>query len=239
MLAKFLKENISGNIVDIKMDAKKTISLVMIRYEMIFNYLSDQMIKIIFKRPGIICEPIYRCTLNIPNKEKVSWQIFSDERNLAANHMVIVIWKWNKKEDIFYYRHLNGITPKAQDKFPHLHAHVHVCSRKEMQNIFAKLTLLDKILISGINLEERKKSDFEKVHWNEIEIYRSYDWGMIKGAWNRLKQNLQAEAITEDIDTFLMKIINCSSYQENFQLIFDYPYPVEDYIYKMIYGEES
>ena len=53
MLAKFLKENISGNIVDIKMDAKKTISLVMIRYEMIFNYLSDQMTKIIFKRPFI------------------------------------------------------------------------------------------------------------------------------------------------------------------------------------------
>lgn len=26
-------------------------------------------------------------------------------------------------------------------------------------------------------------------------------------------------------------------YKENFHLIFDYPYPVEDYIKKMIYGE--
>lgn len=86
-------------------------------------------------------------------------------------------------------------------------------------------------------MEERKKSDFEKVDWNEIEIYRSYDWGMITGAWNRIKKNLQIEAITEDIDVFLMKVINYSSYKENFHLTFDYPYPVEDYIKKMIYGE--
>lgn len=237
MLSRFLKENISGNIIDIKMDARKTISFMMIRYEMIFNYLSGQIIKIIFKQQGIVCEPIYRCTLNIPNKEKVSWQIFSDERNFHAKNMVIVIWKWNKKEDIFNYRHLKGVSPKTKDKFPHLHAQVHICSREEIQNIFAKLALLDKILFSGINLEERKKSDFEKVDWNEIEIYRSYDWGMITGAWNRIKKNLQTEAITEDIDVFLMKVINCSSYKENFHLTFDYPYPVEDYIKKMIYGE--
>ena len=237
MLSRFLKENISGNIIDIKMDARKTISFIMIRYEMIFNYLSGQIIKIIFEQQGVVCEPIYRCTLNIPNKEKVSWQIFSDERNFHAQNMVIVIWKWNKKEDIFNYRHLKGVSPKTQDKLPHLHAQVHICSREEIQNIFAKLALLDKILFSGINLEERKKSDFEKVDWNEIEIYRSYDWGMITGAWNRIKKNLQTEAITEDIDVFLMKVINCSSYKENFHLTFDYPYPVEDYIKKMIYGE--
>lgn len=80
-----------------KMDARKTISFIMIRYEMIFNYLSGQIIKIIFEQQGVVCEPIYRCTLNIPNKEKVSWQIFSDERNFYAKNMVIVIWKWNKK----------------------------------------------------------------------------------------------------------------------------------------------
>lgn len=91
MLSRFLKENISGNIIDIKMDARKTISFIMIRYEMIFNYLSGQIIKIIFKQQGVVCEPIYRCTLNIPNKEKVSWQIFSDERNFYAKNMVIVV----------------------------------------------------------------------------------------------------------------------------------------------------
>ena len=108
-----------------------------------------------------------------------------------------------------------------------------------MKRVFVKLMLLDEILLSGINLEERKKSDFEKVHWNEIEVYRSYDWGMITGAWNRLKQNLQIEAITEDIGTLLMEMVNRSSYKENSHLTFDYPYPVEDYINKIIYGEES
>lgn len=76
MLSRFLKENISGNIMDIKMDARKTISFIMIRYEMIFNYLSGQIIKIIFKQQGVVCEPIYRCTLNIPNKEKFLGKYF-------------------------------------------------------------------------------------------------------------------------------------------------------------------
>lgn len=73
-----------------KMDARKTISFIMIRYEMIFNYLSGQIIKIIFKQQGVVCEPIYRCTLNIPNKEKVSWQIFSDERNFYAKTWLLL-----------------------------------------------------------------------------------------------------------------------------------------------------
>lgn len=53
MLSRFLKENISGNIIDIKMDARKTISFIMIRYEMIFNYLSGQIIKIILSNKGL------------------------------------------------------------------------------------------------------------------------------------------------------------------------------------------
>lgn len=239
MLVEFFNENISGNVIDVRMTAQKAISLIMIRYEMIFNYLSAQLIKVIVERADVVCEPIYRCTVNIPNEEKVSWQIFSGERNSLPNNMVIVIWKWNKKEDIFYYRHLKDVEPKTQNKFPHVHAYVHVCSRDEMKRVFVKLMLLDEILLSGINLEERKKSDFEKVHWNEIEVYRSYDWGMVTGAWNRLKQNLQIEAITEDIGTLLMEMVNRSSYKENSHLTFDYPYPVEDYINKIIYGEES
>ena len=238
MLAKFLKENISGNIIDIKMDAQRAISLVMIKHEMIFNYLSDQITRIIFEQSSIICEPVYRYTMNIPNERKISWQIFSDERNLQPNNMIIVIWEWNKKDDILHYRHLKGAGDKTQDEFPHLHAYVHVCSKDEMQKVFTKLIRLDDIISSGIHLGERTRSDFEKTHWNEIEIYRSYDWGMVTGAWNRLKQNLQIETITKDIDIFLEKIVNFSSYKRDLHLIFDYPYPVEDYIYKIIYGEK-
>lgn len=236
MLTKFLKENISGNIIDIKMDAQRAISLIMIKYEMLFNYLSEQTTRIIFEQSSVICEPVYRCTMNIPNEKKISWQIFSDERNLQPNNMIIIIWEWDKKDDILYYRHLKSAGDKTQDELPYLHAYVHVCSKDEMQKVFTKLILLDNIILSGIHLGERKRSDFENIHWNEIEIYRSYDWGMVTGAWNRIKQNLQIETITEEIGTFLKEIVKCSSYKESSHLIFDYPYPVEDYIYKIIYG---
>ena len=48
MLERFMQENISGNVTAIGMDNKNAIPLIMIRYEMIFNYLSEQIGKIIF-----------------------------------------------------------------------------------------------------------------------------------------------------------------------------------------------
>lgn len=239
MVAKLLKENISGNVPDISMDNKGAISLIMIRYEMIFNYLSEHIGKIIFKNLDVVCEPIYRYVKNIPNDEKISWQIFSDERELPSQKMVIVIWVWNKKEDVIHWRRSKSEkgTGKLQDEFPCLRAYVHVCGKDEMQTVFAKLMVLDDMIASGIRLEERKEIDVSKGSWNEIEVYRSYDWGQVEGAWNRLKQNIQMEAITEDIGEFLMEMVNRSPYKEDSQLIFDYPYPVEDYICRVIYNE--
>lgn len=76
MLTKFLKENISGNIIDIKMDAQRAISLIMIKYEMLFNYLSEQTTKIIFEQSSVVCEPVYRCTMNIPNEKRFRGKSF-------------------------------------------------------------------------------------------------------------------------------------------------------------------
>ena len=238
--ARFMQENISGNVTAISMDNKKVIPLVMIRYEMIFNYLSEHIEKIIFADRDVVCEPIYRFVKNIPNERKVSWQIFSDERDWSSEKMVIVIWAWNKKEDMIRCRRLQlekdtGI--KFQDNFPCLRAYVHVCDKDEMQTVFAKLALLDNLIASGIHLEDRRKIDLLKVPWNEIEVYRSYDWGQVEGAWNRVKQNVQIETVTEEIGEFLMEMVNGSLYKEDSRLIFDYPYPVEEYIYRVIYGE--
>ena len=241
MLTKFLKESISGNVTAISVDNKKVISLIMVRYEMIFNYLSEHIEKIIFTNHDVVCEPIYRCVKNIPNERKVSWQIFSDERDLSSKKMVIVIWVWNKKEDMMNYRRLKSEKDakiKLLDESPCLHADVHVCDKDEIQNVFSKLALLDNLIASGINLEERRKADFSKVPWNEIEVYRSYDWGQVEGVWNRLKQNVEIEAIADDIGEFLVQIANGSLYQEDSQLIFDYPYPIEDYINSVICGRK-
>ncbi len=237
MLTEFLKQNISGNVTGINMDNKKVISLIMIKHEMVFNYLSEHIEKIIFTNHHVVCELIYRYVKNIPNERKISWQIFSDERNLPFRKMVIVIWLWNKKEDMVNYRRSKAkkdTGTKFKNKFPCLHSYVHVCDENEMQNVFVKLALLDNLIASGIHLGERREIDFPNVAWNEIEVYRSYDWGQVEGAWNRLKENVQIETITESIGELLMEIVNRSSYKEDAQLTFDYPYPVEDYIYKVI-----
>ena len=241
MLERFMQENISGNVTAISMDNKNAIPLIMIRYEMIFNYLSEQIGKIIFTNHDAVCEPIYRYVKDIPDERKVSWQIFSDERNLPSKKMVIVIWVWDKKEDIIRYRRVKseqetGI--ELQDEFLCLRAYVHVCDKDEMQNVFAKLALLDNLIASGIHLGERRKIDFPKVHWNEIEVYRAYDWGQVEETWNRLKQNVQVAAITEEIGEFLTEMVKGSLYEEDSELVFDYPYPVEEYVHKVIYGRK-
>lgn len=237
MLDRIIKKSISGNVTDINLDAKKVIPLLMIRNESIFNYLSDEAVKIIFKDADFVCEPIYKYTKNIPNQKKISYQIFADDRNLLASKLIIVVWEWNKAKDILDYKVRKNkkiFKNINQYCFPHIHSYVHVCSKQEKKEMTDELFYLDKHISSGIVLKDRDEKDYENVPWNEIEIYRSYDWGLIRTAWNKLKENLFIENISEKISEDVLRIIQCSSYQEQHELTFDYPYPIEDYFYKII-----
>ena len=237
MFNEYLKSNMSGNIIGVEADAKKVIPLAMIRYKAIYDYLSQQLASVIFKASGVVCEPIFKYSKNIPSQYEISWQVYSKEREMPFSNMVIILWKWNKLQDISRQKHFKcsestGIN--AYNQYPNLKVGVHCCSKLEIKEIQMLLTDFDQILDKGIRLKERGKKGIKEIKWNEIDIFRSYDWGQISCAWNRSKVNGEIEVAAESLEKALFHLLNQPCNTNNEKLVFDYPYPVDDYI-KIVY----
>lgn len=237
MFNEYLKRNMSGNIIGIETDAKRVIPLAMIRYKAIYDYLSQQLARVIFKTSGVVCEPIFKYSKNMPGQHEISWQVYSEKREIPFSNMVIILWKWNKLQDAsrqkhFKYSESTGIN--AYNQYPDLKVGVHCCSKPEIKEIQMLLTDFDQILDKGILLKDRDKKGIKEIKWNEIDIFRSYDWGQISCAWNRYKVNGKIEVAAESLEKALFHLLNQPCNTNNEKLVFDYPYPVDDYI-KIVY----
>ncbi|MFR8143661.1 MAG: hypothetical protein ACLU84_01060 [Clostridia bacterium] len=218
--------------------ARKMLPLHFLQYEAIVNYITEEPAIVLLSETEqsekLELEQILRIRFWIPNKQIVSWCLYSTDRQINLKSKIVVRKViWDRENDLKYFKDLKiEERENLKDILPRVSSNTAYISKEDKEKLIKEIEKLDSKIGNGINLN--KVSTKTKEHnFEEIEIKRLYDWGSINSIWNIWNmQNKEVESLCENLVLGLEKDIVTS--KEVYKIELDYTFPIA--IYKeMIY----
>jgi hypothetical protein len=205
-------------------------NIPMIRYETLVDFCINEPALIhVFKNNTdnkIICEPILKLIVDVPNEHLRAFTVYSDERESFSKDCCMVLRQifWDKQSDI------NELKQFPEKRTEFLTSWPSIISKnivfRENRRLVEMLEKIDKIINHGIILENRAES--EVLSWRDIEIMRRYEWGEIRNSWGTSMQNLQVEKqIFNLADNLFLEIDKEQPMVNKIEL--DYRFPIDLY----------
>lgn len=180
----------SGNAENIIENICLPCSLVMIRYEELFDYYAEEPCSLtIQKKAGCKDEKFY-CVFRVrtwnDRNGSNAWTIYSKDRK-DFNNIILRKVYWDMEEDKKYAKdHVKDDRIQVLHAWPRISTYNQYCKKKYTDKLRRNMQKLDKIMENGFLLYE---TDKEKEQWREIEILRRYDWGQVHFTWDRSMRN--------------------------------------------------
>lgn len=153
-------------------------------------------------------ERILHISLRIADTVLSSWAIYRQEREWETDigkesvGMVLRRSKWDIKAD------LSSHSYRIIGAQPTISITTRYVDEASCTSLISSILELDRMLISGVSLNER--SEFDQYEWHELAIFRALDWGILNLAWNFFRENVAVEElvfrITKEIDDVLDKV---------------------------------
>lgn len=167
---------------------------VMLRWEDIFDYFSEEPVSITVKEKENSSEEDYIRILRIriwnQRKRSVSWSVYSEERE-NLDKLVIRRVKWDmRKDEEWLTKHVEKNRAAALKRQPTMEICNKFLPSSQSDSISRLIDNLDSEIKYGFSLHEDSNSTWE---WNDIEILRLYDWGQIHLTWCPARKNEEVE----------------------------------------------
>lgn len=178
------------------------IKLSMIRYEILFDFLSEEpnVIAVKKKNKNIVClEQIFRTrkwgnntsssSLSIYSSER-EWEFYNQKCKNLENGIVIREVNWDMKSDVDKIRNCSKMEKsKLLQAWPKIDTKNYWIKRSDCSKLIKNLIDFDHIIKHNV-LTNRKDTS---VNWNNIEIKRLFNWGSIHNIWSPQKENFEIE----------------------------------------------
>lgn len=233
-----LKPINTGNAKNINEVCTPIIKLIMIRYEAIFDFYSEEPYSINVQiNEGdnkYKLEQIIRVRKWGNNTRSYSLSIYSQQRelgdnlNLETENMFVVrqvVWEMNADID-----KIKNYSPENKQKllnsWPSIQANNLYVSSKDTTELIKWISEVDKLVKHGIVLETNNNPTWG---WKDLEFKRLYNWGGIQATWSPIKSNVNIEAKIEELEKYFKSI---SSIENNDIYLLELDYSIKLEIFK-------
>lgn len=173
-------------------------------------------------------ERILRVLIRVPNRRVESWAVFRPEREWQDDHgepvetpCVLRHSTWDIKADRLSEPWKSGKGPTVFTKTRHV-------AEDHCRALAQQFTHLDSILVSGVQIETSSRS-YDEIKWQEISIYRAFDWGVTDMTWHFSRRNLQAELAAFDLARSIEETIDKGPHGSVWKMTM--PYPPSPYLH--------
>ncbi len=229
-----LKPEEKGNAENIKEVCCPTLPLILVRYESISEYYSQEPL-LINIRPTelddfITFEQVLRLRIWVPNEKINSWCIYSKEREWEvtrklAKGIIIRHVVWDRKNDMAKAKENIENRQSLLNNWPTIKINNFYITPEISLELANDLKELDKFLVKGIKLRRRKSGE-DKPEWGDFEILRLFDWGQVHATWGPTISNSNIEDYVKNLDKKLELYLS-ASHVTIYQMDLDYSYPTE------------
>lgn len=199
------------------------IQLGMIRYEVLFDFLSEEpnIINITRKKDDEVdcMEQIFRTRRWGNNTISSSLSIFSTEREWGdyeqrykdfEKGIVIREVIWDMKADVEKIKNCSKMDRKEMlQAWPKVYSNNYWINMNDCKEIIHCLINLDKSVYNNVALVERNDT---VLNWKNFEIRRLFDWGCIHNIWSPQKVNIEIEEKVLNIEKSVKNIIEKVDY---------------------------
>ena len=225
-----------GNANRVREICLPAIKLVLLRYETIANFLTDEPCLIhIYPETDeerIVCERILSIHLDIPNSHAVTYMIFSNSREEFSHDWYTVVRKvyWDKKND---QNRIKGY-PDQRDLLLESWPSITISNTAVRQNttIESIVSGMDDLVKKGVRLSPRK---VPLPYWKDMSVMRRYDWGEMRSSWGSSQQNKSLEDFAQESVEKLEQVIT-HKHPMFHRLDIDYQIPLSVF-HKAMIGE--
>lgn len=239
---KNIYNNLSSNALKINEICSPVIPLGMIRYEAIFDFLSEEpkVINIREKKNDTIecMEQIFRTRRWGNNTKSSSLSIFAIEREwnngfysnkICNGGMVVREVSWDMEADVDKIKNCSKIDrDKMLQDWPRVFSKNFWININDCKKIVDSIIDFDKIISNGIFLRNRKNTCKD---WKDFEVRRLFNWGCIHNLWSPQKENVEVEKMIVKIERTIKNIIENINYSI---YSMDLDYSIKPNIYKKI-----
>lgn len=207
---KFPINNSNADVIIEKLVPKT--KMVMIRFEAVFDYLSEEPAFISIKEKEDSMYEKYNCALRIriwnSSKKSYSWSIYFGE-NQEINNLVIRKVTWDIDKDIAFAKsNIKENREMVLKTYPSISIDSEYIPHIESNRLIQMIKEFDEVIGSGFVLNDNINPTWE---WRDLEIIRLYDWGKIHFIWCTNKKNDKVEEkIKELIFHIDMALNNCT-----------------------------
>ena len=183
-----------GNAAIITSKTAQGSGFVMIRWEDIFDYFSEEPVSITVKEKENNIEEEYTSILRIriwnQRKRSVSWSIYSKDRE-RLEKLVIRRVKWDMcKDEEWLRKHIKENRTTTLERQPTMEISNTFILLNQTDYILHLIDSLDSKIKNGFFLHENSNPTWE---WRDMEILRLYDWGQIHLIWCPDRKNEEVE----------------------------------------------
>lgn len=195
-----------GNADIITEQSKPSIKLVMLRYEDMFDFYSEEPFSIDIKTDEksdiSVYEQILRIRMWNRNNQSYSWCIYANDRH-EFNSIIIRKVTWDMEND---KSNIKKYTKSEKEKLLSSWATIVTLNRyldsSDSNEIIKMIKGLDLLIENGIMLYENANPTWE---WRDLELLRLYDWGQIHNTWSTHRKN---EDVENNINVFTSTLEN-------------------------------
>ena len=180
----------SGNAEHILENICLPCSLVMIKYEELFDYYAEEPYSLtVQKKAGCKNEKFY-CVFRVrtwnDKNGSNAWTIYSKGRK-NFNNIILRKVHWDMEEDKKYAKeHIKDERTQVLRAWPRISTYHKNYKKKNTDKLRKTMQKLDEIMENGFLLHETDKAGEQ---WREIEILRHYDWGQVHVTWDTSMRN--------------------------------------------------
>jgi hypothetical protein len=234
----------NGNAINIKQVCLGIMPLVLLRFEELVDFLTEEpeAIGIMLSETDSerMFEQVLRIRQWIPNISTISWSVYSESRewDLKEDNSGIVIRrvKWDRSFDI---KKTKGATKDERismlNDWPTVEMKNIYLSKENLQKEIKTFQKFDQILRSGITLIKRDIS--KKPIWGDMEVLRKFNWGKYHAVWDFTMMSKPIEDFSKKICKMIEDNLN-SNFGNIYQIRLDYSIPPE-LEKSIIYGSTS
>lgn len=191
-----------GNAEIIKEVCEPVIKLTMIRYEEIFDFLSEEPPLLSIQKEKNSEKIEYEQILRIrkwDNKQSCSWCLYSQNREEYESLVFRkVIWDMDMDRD--HIRKNRNQKNNLLEAWPSIITKNYYMDSVNTKKVAHYISDLDLVLDNGIILAENNNPKWE---WRDIELRRLYDWGQLHCTWSPNRKSHEIERKMIDLTTYL------------------------------------
>lgn len=214
-------------------------NLMMLRYEDIFDFYSEEPPTIIAKSKVDTGSKSHEQILRIrkwqTQGQSYSWSIYNEEREDFSSNFIIrkVVWKQNL-DKVKIQKNAGTSREELLTSWPTIQTTTIFLEANFKNDIVQLMSEMDSILDAGIKLSDNENPIWE---WRDIEIKRLSDWGQINLTWSNNKINQKIENKILELETLLEKIVT-KEHPNIYSMKFNYSMLPETFQKIVVEGEK-